>query len=279
MQAQPTAYPAVNAVLADFLAGVQAILGDHFIGMYLYGSLALGDFDPQGSDIDFIVVTDAALSREHFAALREMHARFSAGGSPWAKKIEAAYISQEVLQHTVPPEARYPQIEKGGTLAMEPLESGWMVQCYTLREHGVVVAGPHPHTLVALVGREQTRQAAAYAEVWLEQARHDPEWLAWLRRKENQAFVVLTLCRMLYTLDRGAVASKPAAARWARQTLGTRWAALIAGALEGQYSNAEAPDGDIAETVALVEYAVTRYWRQDATSPHGATRNGGNGSR
>ncbi len=54
----PTPYPDVNAVLRLLLEGAQPILGDHFIGLYLYGSLASGDFNPQTSDIDFVVVTD-----------------------------------------------------------------------------------------------------------------------------------------------------------------------------------------------------------------------------
>jgi predicted nucleotidyltransferase len=36
---------------------MQAVLRDRFIGLYLGGSLALGDFDPQRSDIDFVAVT------------------------------------------------------------------------------------------------------------------------------------------------------------------------------------------------------------------------------
>ena len=95
-----------------------------------------------------------------------------------------------------------------------------------------------------------------HAGIWLKQARHDPEWLAWVRHRENQAFVVLTLCRMLYTLDSGAVASKPAAARWARNTLDKRWAGLIQRSLAGQHDSGETPDSDVHDTVALVEYTV-----------------------
>ena len=41
----PTPYPEVNAILNVLLADVRAILGDQFVGFYLYGSLASGDFD------------------------------------------------------------------------------------------------------------------------------------------------------------------------------------------------------------------------------------------
>lgn len=34
----PMPYPEINAVLHELLTGVREILGDHFIGLYLYGS-------------------------------------------------------------------------------------------------------------------------------------------------------------------------------------------------------------------------------------------------
>src|SRR5579871_2881576 len=88
---QPTPYADVNGVLAYFLAQIQAILGDRFRGMYLDGSLTLGDFNPETSDIDFVITTDCALPDEHCPALRAMHARFNAGDSPWATEVEAVY--------------------------------------------------------------------------------------------------------------------------------------------------------------------------------------------
>ncbi len=41
---------------------VQAALGDNFVGAYLHGSFAVGDFD-QHSDVDFIIVVRTTLSR------------------------------------------------------------------------------------------------------------------------------------------------------------------------------------------------------------------------
>ena len=121
---QPTPYPDVNAVLHTFTTQAQAILGVRFVGLYLSGSLAVGDFDPHSSDIDFVVVTDAPLRDDRVAALRGMHTHFAASDSPWAEKIEAVYIPQDALQHGAPPNARYPIFEKGETLALAPLEDG-----------------------------------------------------------------------------------------------------------------------------------------------------------
>jgi hypothetical protein len=77
--------------------------------------------------------------------------------------------------------------------------------------------------------------------------------------RREQTFVVLTLCRLLYTLECGHVASKPGAARWARGALEARWHPLIDRALANLHAAAGqvAPEA-VAETVALVEYTLER---------------------
>jgi predicted nucleotidyltransferase len=71
----PTPYPDVNEILELLLASVRDVLRDQFVGMYLYGSLSSGDFEPAASDIDFLVVTKAMLPEETIAALEAMHYR------------------------------------------------------------------------------------------------------------------------------------------------------------------------------------------------------------
>ena len=45
-----TPYDEVKAILNEVLTGAQVILGDNFVGMYLDGSLAAGDFAYETSD-------------------------------------------------------------------------------------------------------------------------------------------------------------------------------------------------------------------------------------
>src|SRR5215831_10251845 len=78
---QPTPYPDVNALVHDLLRSLHAILGAQLAGMYLVGSLALGDFQPRESDLDLLIVTAGALSDERVAALRNLHQRFDHSAS------------------------------------------------------------------------------------------------------------------------------------------------------------------------------------------------------
>jgi hypothetical protein len=264
VQASSTPYPGVNVALAELSAAVQAVLGSHFVGMYLYGSLALGGFDPSTSDIDFIVVTDKELPDSIVDALEGMHARFAVGGSPWSARIEAAYIPRDAVHIDVSATERYPQIERERPFGRYPVESGWVIQLYTLREHGVVIAGPDPRNLVAPIAANEVRRvSAAHAVIWAEQARHEAAWLDWARQREAHAFVVLTLCRMLYSLETGRVASKPRAARWVVETMGSRWSELTDGALARRGKTEAVVDRAVQEMVAFVEYVARRYeaWR------------------
>jgi len=267
----PTPYADVNAVLREFLSNIQAIVGDYFRAMYLDGSLALSDFALHSSDIDFVVVTDAELSDALFAALRDMHACFDAGGSPWATEVEAVYIPRDDLRRHAPVRARWPRIQRGEPLVKEQGDSGWIVHWYIVREHGIALAGPDPRTLIDPVDPGDLRRAmATLADSWLEPARHDR---AALRRRGNQTYTVLTLCRILYTLDSGAVVSKPVAARWAHQTMGGRWAALIERALVWRKDpdRQDTPSGaEVDDTLALLEYTLTQCRRSTPFERHGA---------
>jgi hypothetical protein len=261
----PTPYADVNGVLAELLHETRSVLGAALVGIYLTGSLALGDFDPQSSDLDVIVVTAHALDESKIAALQQWHARFAAGPSPWAGRIEIVYVPQAVLAapldiYAPNAQARYPQVEKERGFFVDHLEEGWLVHCYTVREHGVVVAGPDPRTLIPPVNPAALRRTVAQVPaMWLHDAQHDPTWLDWVGVHQHQAFVVLTLCRCLYTLDTGGVASKAAAAHWAQQTLDARWEGLIARALGKHDDAAPASVEDVAETVALVRETNARF--------------------
>ncbi|HEX7976401.1 MAG TPA: aminoglycoside adenylyltransferase domain-containing protein [Anaerolineales bacterium] len=250
---QPTPYPDVNAILDQVLAGVQAILGDQFTGMVLYGSLALGDFDPLKSDIDFVVITSGELPGELLDELKTMHLQIASGSSKWAAELEGSYIPQQALRRYDPASAWHPHIDRGsGVLKVMQHHSDWIIQRYSLREYGVVLAGPDPKTLIDPIEPADLRQAVLDTRWWWEQQVQDTRQVA---SSGYQAYTILTMCRMLYTLEYGTIVSKPKAARWARQSLGGRWEVLIDRALDWQPG---APMDRLAETLDLIRFTLSR---------------------
>ncbi len=131
-----TPFADVNAVLQLLLAEVQAVLGPDFVGLYLYGSLSSGDFNPRSSDIDFLVVTARPLPAELVQALKEMHARIAETGLKWAKKLEGSYIPLADLRRYDPAHATHPSIGVDWEFGVYPHGSDWIIQRHILRQQG-----------------------------------------------------------------------------------------------------------------------------------------------
>ena len=155
----PTPYPEVNVVLNVLIPDVQAILGDQFIGMYLHGSLAYGDFNPQTSDIDFLIVTADNLPDEILALLKTMHARLRTSGLTWATRLEGAYIPRQALCRYDPAPACHPWLGVDGHFAVEQLGSEWIIQRWILREKGIAITGPPLKSMIDPVSTDDLRQA------------------------------------------------------------------------------------------------------------------------
>ncbi len=155
----PTTSQDINAVLNKLLINVRAVLGSHFVGLYLHGSLAYGDFNPQTSDIDFLVVTADDLPDEILASLKAMHARLRTSGLTWATKLEGAYIPRQALRRYDPPLARHPWLGVDGHFAFEQLGSDWIIQRWILREKGIAVAGSPLKSMIDPVSADDLRQA------------------------------------------------------------------------------------------------------------------------
>jgi hypothetical protein len=246
----PTSYPEVNAVLEYLLAPVREILGDRFVGLYLYGSLAAGDFRPDRSDIDFVVVTDGKLPEAMVAALESMHASLAASSSPWAKKLEGAYVPKHELRRHSPDYPPRPTVNEGRFyLAGE--DSDWILDRYVLREYETIMAGPSLRGLIDPVRPEDLRRAVREVlQLWWKPMLHTPQRL---KDPGYQPYAVLSMCRALYTLEHGTIVSKTQAAKWALRTLDPRWAALIERALAWREGR---PSGNIEETLRFMAYAI-----------------------
>lgn len=104
--------PDVQEVVEALAAGIREALGAGPQGLYLRGSLALGDFDPASSDIDLLAVTRAPVTGAEFAALSAVHSRVQALDNPYAAEVELAYVPLELLANFVP-KTRVPALERG----------------------------------------------------------------------------------------------------------------------------------------------------------------------
>ena len=244
----------MQALLNNFLTSVRHILGDAFTGLYLGGSLASGDFNVESSDIDFTVVTTHEVSTGMLRALQSLHMRL-ATESKWGAKLEGAYVPLAAFRRYDPAHSHYPNVSVGGHCAIEGHGSNEAIQLWTIREHGIALAGPDPRTLIDPVQPDELRQAVRgiLREWWAPQLQ-DPFRLA---RREYQAYATLTMCRMRYTLAHGAIVSKPRAAQWAQAELDARWKLLIERALAWPHDDIS-DEADYEETLKFIRETLEK---------------------
>lgn len=149
MFASPGSYPDVLAHLAAdrsipreipellivLLAHVQEVLTGNLVGVYLRGSLALGDFDPVTSDVDFFVVTEHELAARGFASLLAMHDQLATLPNRFARHLEGTYLSRAAVRHFHPGE-RFPTISRQERLIWCEHGSNWLLERWIVREQG-----------------------------------------------------------------------------------------------------------------------------------------------
>ena len=240
----PTQFDDVNEILRHFTADVQTILGYNFAGIYLGGSLALGDFNLEQSDIDLLVATTQPLPEQLIHKLREMHQNYHAGDSKWGIELEVSYLPLPAIRRYDPHHA-YPTIERGGTLKVEPFDSGWLILAHILREHGITLAGVPIQQLIDPILPNLLHQALLdLFKKWWQPMIDDPFRL---QHSGYHAYAVQTMCRILYTLHHHKIVSKQKAGEWAQTTMGERWQKLIAKGLSWQLTEA-----DMDESVAFI---------------------------
>lgn len=82
-----TPYRGLDKVLIDYAHTSHAVLQDNFVGLYLFGSLAIGDFDLT-SDVDFAIVTNNELGRGEVELVQSAHTKLIAQDSRRVKHLE-----------------------------------------------------------------------------------------------------------------------------------------------------------------------------------------------
>ena len=193
-------------------------------GLYLVGSVALDDYRPGQSDVDFVAVTDEPVDpdrvRRAHAELIRRHRR---------PHFDGVYVTWSEL--AADPRKIDPGINvHAGKIHTEGREVP--VTWHTLAQCGVAVRGP------AVADLDIWTDETALAESVRENL--DTYWRRWRREASRVSlraaatlidwgpvWVVLGVSRLHYTLATGKITSKTGAGLYARETFGPEWRRII----------------------------------------------------
>lgn len=221
---QATPYADINGLLESLLSSMRHIFQERLVGLYLYGSLTTGDFDPESSDIDLLAATSSDVSGTEFDALRAMHLDFARDNPVWDDRIDVQYLSVAALRTFRSKRSPIAIISAGEPFHMTEAGREWLMNWYAVRQDGVALFGPPAEALIAPITREEFAVCVRDYVVEL-----GDRVIGFLDRK-HQAYAILTMCRALRLHRTGERASKRQAALWAQEEL-PQWSGLIQSAL------------------------------------------------
>lgn len=254
---------AVRAQLSGLVTGLADALSDKLVGVYLHGSLVLGCFNPQRSDVDVLVVIRSPTTDVERRALVPVLLR-SSGSKAWPRTPPYPLEIDVVTEPEVNP-WRYPtpfdvhwseshrraELEAGEL--MPPGESVDLAAHLTIvREAGVALLGLPPADVFPEV------PFADYRDSLLRD-------LEWCREQRWKFYSVLSASRIWATLSEGGLQSKATGAAWALERAPAEFRPLIAGALALYRAETDHWDFDGDQANAYVDY-VTAALRSRAPS-------------
>jgi predicted nucleotidyltransferase len=246
---QPTPYPEVNELIESLLFRMKSILGSKLIGLYLGGSLVLGDFDQNTSDIDLLAPISNDIDDSEFEALRKMHDAIASENKDWEDRIEVCYISVDALRSVKSRTSQIVKISPGEPFHRLEAKKEWLMKWYLTREKSKTIFGPSPKTLIEPITKEEfILSVKDHARSW-------NKWVEGMKNRYAQSYAILSMCRALYSYKKGDQVSKKVAARWAQKEL-PQWSDLIQLAIDWKEAGKDTQPDEInhPKTVQFVNH-------------------------
>lgn len=199
---------------------LNTILGENFFGFYIYGSLTYGGFRPKSSDLDCVAVTKKVFNRKEFDSLSKWYSRLLKEESQLAKRLEIAFAVKKIVFKDN--SKRTAVIHKGEFNKRADSDANNPITWLNIKETGITVLGPDPETFVPditkIILKDALKKEFKYI-VDRPDKFFSEDW--------SKVYVILTFCRIVYTLKTGKIKSKKSAAEWCLENLPKKYHPII----------------------------------------------------
>lgn len=255
-------FPDLRPLLDDLRGRLRSLLSERLVGLYLFGSVATGDYVAGVSDVDLLVALRSDLDRDEARLLTSMHHELVVAHPAFDNRVEALYISVDALQSFRQRRSRIGVISPGEPLNVKEAGTDWLMNWFLVQEYGIRLLGPDPRQFIPNITVEE------FVESIRDHAASWKDWIGSKKGAQDQSYAILTMCRALYTCTRRAHVSKERAAEWVASEL-PEWRPTIERALlhrtlpraDARLSHAKST---YEETTAFVELIAGRVFGRDS---------------
>lgn len=248
-----TPYQEINKVLLTISNDINHILGNNLIGLYLFGSLTYGDFNLDSSDIDLVTITSKPLNQDELELIKQLHKKIEHQYPKWKDRLECSYTPVDMLKNILPPKEARPYY--GGEVFYDeaPYGNEWIINNYLLYQHAIPLIGPDCKELINPIDIIEVQKASIrdLFQEW-EPKITDVEWLD---NSHYQSYLVMNLCRILYTVFCATSGSKKISAAWVKYEFGLPWSNLIVTAESWKYGKKMSLKN---ETIDFIKFTIDK---------------------
>lgn len=224
-------------LLDDFTNMCGRIFGGGLTGVYLHGSLAMGCFNPDKSDIDIIVVVDGEVSGAQKLDFMGGLVKLNEKAPP--KGMEVSVVKRKYCKPFVYPTPfelhfsnahlrRYNDDPEDYVRSMKGEDRDLAAHFTVINRYGIALCGEKIPDVFGEVPK------AAYAD----SIRLDVENAVW-DISEEPVYIILNLCRVLAFLKDGLCLSKARGGEWGISHLPEEYRDIARRALDSYLSEAE----------------------------------------
>lgn len=202
---------------------LQKVLGDNLYGIYIFGSLTYGGFRSKSSDIDCVAVINKKLNNQEFESLDNWYKRLLKKNYHLAKRLEMTYaVKNHLISSGV---SKTPKFYNGKFSKKAESDANNPIVWLNIKNNGIAVFGPLPQKFVPNISYQILKDALKTESDYLRN--HNEKYL---KEDWSKIYVILTLCRILYTLKTKKIASKKEAVAWCLKNLPKKYHVLVSSA-------------------------------------------------
>ena len=226
---------------------------DNIIGIYLFGSLAYGGFNENSSDIDLYVVTNTLLNNSEMENIKNIHKELIEIDNIWGNRLEVSYTPIFMLEKKGIPEIPRPYYN-GKFYEKAGYGNEWLINKYLLLNHGKNIYGKDFNTLIKFeITIEDIKNCCKndFYKEWHPKLNEEE----WLLNSENQAYIVLNICRIIYTLKNNKIGNKAESAKWVKDNY-EKWKYLIEEAEKWVFNKTIERQNEIKEYIKYMEKII-----------------------
>jgi hypothetical protein len=196
---------AYREVCEAFLGGLDDVLGDALVSLYLYGAVAFPRPEGWALDVDFHVLVARAPTDAERGGLATLHRQLAAERPPYGSDLDGYYVLLGDAGRSTPPTSVggvFPST--AGGVVQAPVDDAWALhRAAVLAGRSVLLHGQDPRDVVVAPAEAEVRAALRSELAFV------------VGHPEHAAFGVLNACRITYSASTGdVVVSKAAAAAW-----------------------------------------------------------------